>query len=494
METLSNFIGIANGYLWSNGMLILCFGAGLIFTIMMGVPQIRMIPEMVKLLFNGKASEEGLSSFQAFTLAIAGRVGVGNIAGVATAVCMGGPGAIFWMWMVAIIGSATSFVECSLSQLHKVKVNGEYRGGWFYYIGDRFKGLGAFAAVLFAITMPFTQTSLHANNIAAACNNAFGVPKIAVGIFIAVLLGLIVFGGVKRIGRAAEMIVPVMATVYILVALLIIFLNIEKVPTAFALIVEGAFGKSQIIGATMGSAIIWGTKRAIFSSETGLTTATASAAAANVSHPAKQGLVQAFSIYIDTLFVCTATGLMLVVSGAFNVQGADGELIYMGLGSAIEAGPVWVADAINTVLPIGAPFIAIAIFFFGFTSIMNHNYSTVSAVSYFFKDGKMPKWVEYGVDVLFLAGAVLGTAVSTLQFSWDLGDMFLGACTWINYIFLLLSAGVAAKLLKDYETQKKQGLDPLFNPDKFEGMGGFKFDMSLWKSIRDRFKTGELKN
>lgn len=494
MEALYGFIGTMNSYLWSNGMLILCFGTGLIFTVLMGVPQIRMIPEMVKLLFNGKASEEGLSSFQAFTLAIAGRVGVGNIAGVATAVCMGGPGAIFWMWMVAIIGSATTFVECSLSQLHKTTVNGEYRGGWFYYIGNSFKGLGAFTAALFAVTMPLTQTSLHANNIAAACNNAFGIPKIAVGIIIAILLGLIVFGGAKRIGHAAETIVPVMATAYILVALIVIVVNFSKVPAAFGLIVSSAFGKSQLIGATMGSAIIWGTKRAIFSSETGLTTATPSAASANVSHPAKQGLVQSFSIYIDTLFVCTATGLMLVVSGAFNVQGADGKLIYMGLGDAIEAGPVWVSNAINTVMPIGAPFIAIAIFFFGFTSIMNHNYSTVSAISWFFKEGKMPKWAEYGIDILFLFGAVVGTAVTTLQLSWDIGDMFLGACTWINYIFLLMSAGVAAKLLKDYESQKKQGIEPVFDPDKFEGQKGFNFDINLWRTIRDRFNSGELKN
>ena len=494
MEVLTSLIGTANGYLWSNAMLILCFGSGLVFTIMMKVPQIRMIPEMVKLLFNGQSSNEGLSSFQAFTLAIAGRVGVGNIAGVATAVCMGGPGAIFWMWMVALIGSATSFVECSLSQLHKSTVNGEYRGGWFYYIGHKWGWLGAFTAALFAITMPLTQTSLHANNIAAAAANAFGVPKIAVGILIAVLLALIVFGGAKRIGHAAEMIVPVMATVYILVALLVIFLNADKIPSAFAMIVSSAFGKNQVIGAAMGSAMIWGTKRAIFSSETGMTTATPSAASANVSHPAKQGLVQAFSIYIDTLFVCTATGLMLVVSGMFNVQGADGQLIYTGLSDAIEAGPVWVSEAINTVLPIGAPFIAIAIFFFGFTSIMNHNYSTVSAISYFFKDGKMPKWAEYGIDVLFLIGAVFGTTVSTLQLSWDIGDMFLGACTWINYLFLLLSGGVAAKLLKDYETQKKAGKDPVFDPDQFAGESGFDFDMSLWRSIRDRFNSGELKN
>ena len=211
-----------------------------------------------------------LSSFQAFALAIAGRVGVGNIAGVATAVCMGGPGAIFWMWVIAIVGSATSFVECSLSQLHKRTINGEYRGDWMYYIGDHYKAIGTFAAVLFSVTMPFTQSSLHTNAISSAMHSAFGIPKIAVGIVVAAILALIVFGGAKRIGRVAELVVPFMSIGYILVSLIIILAHASEVPEGFRAIFTGAFGQDQVIGAAMGLAMIWGTKRAIFSSETGL--------------------------------------------------------------------------------------------------------------------------------------------------------------------------------------------------------------------------------
>ena len=487
------FISTLNNYIWSMPQIVLLLGTGLLFTLTMKFAQIRMIPTMLKLLFSGKKSEHGLSSFQAFTLAIAGRVGVGNIAGVATAVCMGGPGAIFWMWVIAIVGSITTFVECSLSQLHKKVINDEYRGGWMYYCGDRFKFLGVFTAVLFAITMPFTQSSLHSNNIAVAMSNAFHVPKLAVGIAIAIILAAVIFGGAKRIGRVAELVVPVMAVGYIAVALIVIFAHLSEVPQAFVAIVKGAFGADQAIGAAMGSAMIWGTKRALFSSETGLTTATPSAASAEVSHPAKQGLVQTFSIYIDTLFVCTATGLMLVVSGCYNVQDESGHLLFTGLGKAIEAGPVWVSKAMETVMPWGSQFVAIAIFFFGFTSIMNHNYSTVSAVMYFFQKKTFPKWLEYIIHMCFIGGVILGSTMS-LDASWLLGDLFLGTASWINYIFLLASAGVAIKLLKDFEEQRRQGLEPIFDPDKFKGVKGFDFDMSSWRTIRDKYKSGELKN
>ena len=296
MEALWNVIGKINTALWSNPMLFLALGSGLIFTICLRFVQVRKLKTMVGLLFNGKASDHGLSSFQAFTLAIAGRVGTGNIVGVATAICAGGPGALFWMWMIAIVGSATTFVECTLSQLHKKKIDGEYKGGWVYYIGDKWKVIGGICSVLFIATLAFTQTLVHSNAMSTALTNAFGIPPIVCGIVIAVILGAIVFGGVKVIARVAEIVVPVMSVIYVLVALVILAVNYQNIPAAFALIFKSAFGADQIIGAAMGSAMIWGTKRAIFSSETGMATATPSAASAEVSHPAKQGLVQAFSV------------------------------------------------------------------------------------------------------------------------------------------------------------------------------------------------------
>lgn len=495
MDAFWTLIGKANTALWANPMLILALGTGIILTVAMKVPQIRMIPTMVKLLFNGKASDSGLSSFQAFTLAIAGRVGTGNIAGVATAVCMGGPGAIFWMWIIAIVGSATTFVECSMSQLHKKKIDGEYKGGWVFYIGDKFKILGAIAAILFIATLAFTQTGVHSNTISSAIANGFGVPKYVGGILIAIMLSLIVFGGAKRIGKAAELIVPFMSGIYIVAALVVLAFNYNAIPGAFATIFKGAFGADQVIGAAMGSAMIWGTKRAIFSSETGMATSTPSAASAEVSHPAKQGLVQAFSIYIDTLFVCTATGLMLVVTGSYNVLDADGNMLHMGLGKAIEAGPIWVQTALDTVLPFGSEFVAFAMFFFGFTTILNQTYSSAVSVGYFFqKQGTQPKLLTYAVYGVFIIGAIYGSFIPAAN-AWSLGDTGLGIIVWVNYLFLLGSMGVGFKLLKDFEEQKKSGIDPVFDPDKFANEKGFKhFDLGIWREIRDKYKNGELKS
>lgn len=494
MEALWNVIGKINTALWSNPMLFLALGSGLIFTICLRFVQVRKLKTMVGLLFNGKASENGLSSFQAFTLAIAGRVGTGNIVGVATAICAGGPGALFWMWMIAIVGSATTFVECTLSQLHKKKINGEYKGGWVYYIGDKWKVVGAICSVLFIATLAFTQTLVHSNAMSTALTNAFGIPPIVCGIGIAVVLGVIVFGGVKVIARVAEIVVPFMSVIYILVALVILAVNYQAIPAAFSLIFKSAFGADQIIGAAMGSAMIWGTKRAIFSSETGMATATPSAASAEVSHPAKQGLVQAFSVYIDTLFVCTATGLMLIITGCYSVQGADGSFLFTGMGT-VGADATWVQAAVNTILPFGSQFVAVALFFFAFTTILNQCYSTASSVSYFFLGkGHEPAWVTKVCYGVFCLAAVYGSVIAANR-AWDLGDTGLGLIVWINYLFLLLSMPVAIKLLRDFESQQKQGLYPVFDPDKFKGVKGFEgVDMDLWRDIRDKFKSGELKN
>lgn len=494
MEALWNVIGKINTALWSNPMLFLALGSGLIFTIALRFVQVRKLKSMVGLLFSGKASENGLSSFQAFTLAIAGRVGTGNIVGVATAICAGGPGALFWMWMIAIVGSATTFVECTLSQLHKKKVNGEYKGGWVYYIGDKWKAIGAICSVLFIATLAFTQTLVHSNAMSTALTNAFGVPPLVCGIVIAVALAAIVFGGVKVIGRVAEIVVPIMSVIYILVALIILAVNYQAIPAAFSLIFKSAFGADQIIGAAMGSAMIWGTKRAIFSSETGMATSTPSAASAEVSHPAKQGLVQAFSVYIDTLFVCTATGLMLIITGCYSVQGADGSFLFTGMGT-VGADATWVQAAVNTLLPFGSQFVAIALFFFAFTTILNQCYSTASSVSYFFVGkGREPAWVTKVCYGVFCLAAVYGSVIAANR-AWDLGDTGLGLIVWINYLFLLLSMPVAVKLLRDFERQQKLGVDPVFDPDDFKGVKGFDhFDLSVWSEIRDKFKSGQLKN
>ncbi len=257
---LGNLANTLNNYIWAMPLIYVCLGGGLIFTIALRFVQVRHIKDMVGLLFNGKKSETGLSSFQAFCMAIAGRVGTGNIAGVATAIFYGGPGALFWMWMVAILGAATTFIECTMAQLFKEKVNGQYRGGATYYISRFFKSdaLGYIFAVIAMISLALTQTGIHSNTIAESVVVAFGIPKWITGLVIAAALALIIFGGVKRIGAVAEKVVPFMAGIYIIVALIVLFLNISELPAVFKLVFTSAFGKDQVIGAAFGSAIIWG--------------------------------------------------------------------------------------------------------------------------------------------------------------------------------------------------------------------------------------------
>ena len=489
---LGNLADTLNGYIWAMPLIYLCLGGGLVFTIVLRAVQIRHLGDMGRLLFNGQKSDSGLSSFQAFCMAIAGRVGTGNIAGVATAIFYGGPGALFWMWVVAILGAATTFIECTMAQLFKEKVNNQYRGGATYYISRFFKSdvLGYIFAMVAMISLALTQTGIHSNTIAESVVAAFGIPKWVTGLVICIGLALIIFGGVKRIGAVAEKVVPVMATLYIIVALIILVLNASQIPAVFKLIFTSAFGKDQIIGAAFGSAVIWGTKRAVFSSETGMSTATQAAATAEVSHPVKQGLVQSFSVYIDTLFVCTATGIMLLMTGCYNVTDGNGGLLAQNISDAIPAGAPWAQLALETRFSWGGAFIALAMCFFGFTTIMNNYYSSETHLAFFWRKKKegMPKWAFTLIRLIVIAFTFIGAVISTGTI-WNWSDTTLGLMTWMNMISLVCMLPLAVKLLKDFEAQEKEGKDPIFDPDKFNIPG-----TELWREIRDKFKAGELKD
>lgn len=386
------------------------------------------------------------------------------------------------MWVVAILGAGITFIEGTVSQLYKEEIDGEYRGGAPFYIrkGLGLKKLAAFFSVFFILTMILTQTGLHANTMAAAAHEAFGFPTWSVGIFIIALLGVVIIGGAKRIASFAEKVVPFMAGAYILAAVLIIVLNIGRLPSVLALIFTSAFGKDQIIGATMGSAMIWGTKRAVFSSDAGLSTASPAAGGAEASHPVKQGMVQSFSIYIDTLFVCTATGLMMLMTNCFNVLDASGNFLVNNLG-AVDAGPVWVQTAMNSQFAkVGGIFIAIEMFIFGFTTILNLYYGSETNLALFFIGKDQPKSVNTILRVVYLAFTFIGTALSTTDV-WNLGDACLGVLLWINMITLCFLAKPVVKLLRDYEAQKKEGKDPVFDPEKFNLP-----NTEMWLKIRDR--------
>lgn len=300
-----------NDIVWSEALVILCLGTGLFFSFRLKFPQVRLFKEMIRLLFGTKKSKEGISSFQAFTLAISGRIGTGNIAGVATAIAMGGPGAVFWMWTIAFLGSASAIIEATLAQTYKEVSKGEFRGGPAYYIlkGLKTKPFAVLFALATIISCGFLLPSVQSNSIALAVEKAFNVDTVYTAVGVCLLLALIIIGGVKRISSVAEVVVPFMAISYIVMAMIIIGLNIDKVPEMFSLILSSAFGADATFGGIVGSAISWGVQRGIYSNEAGQGTAPHAAAAAEVSHPYKQGLVQGFSVYVDTLFVCTALRL-----------------------------------------------------------------------------------------------------------------------------------------------------------------------------------------
>lgn len=418
---------------------------------------------MLRLLFDGKSSDKGVSSFQAFAIAISGRIGTGNIAGVATAIAMDGPGAVFWMWVIAFLGSASAFVEATLGQVYKQVINGQYRGGPAYYIE---KGLGIkWYAILFAIATVLSTAiflpGVQSNSIALSMQNAFDVPVAYTGAGIVILLGLIIFGGVKRIGKVAEIVVPFMTGGYILMAIVIMILNLSEIPSVFSLIVRSAFDLEPAFGGIFGMAVAWGVKRGIYSNEAGQGTAP-HAAAAEVSYPAKQGLVQAFSVYVDTLFVCTATAFMILFTGKYNVASPSGGFLVENIPGA-KIGAEYTQLAIAHHFPsLGAGFVAVSLLFFAFTTIMAYYYIAETNLSYLNKGGN--KWLLNALRVLLLFAAFYGT-VKTAEAAWTLGDIGVGLMAWLNIIAIILLRKPALKVLKDYEKQRKAGKDPVFKAE-----------------------------
>ncbi len=466
MIVLENVVSFLNDLLWSPVMIYFCLGVGLLFSIITRFLQVRHFKDMIKLMFQGKSSDAGVSSFQALSIALSGRVGTGNIAGTATAIAFGGPGAVFWMWMIAFIGASSAFIESTLAQIYKVKQDGQYRGGPAYYIE---KGIGwKWYAVLFAISsiiaVGLLMPGIQSNSIATGLNNAFGLSPTLTGILLVALLGAIIFGGVKRIATVAQYVVPFMALAYILLALVIVAANITQLPAVFALIVKSALGFDSAFGGILGMAISWGVKRGIYSNEAGQGTGPHAAAAAEVSHPAKQGLVQAFSVYIDTLLVCSATAFMILFTGMYNTVGKDGGFIVENV-KGVNPGPGYTQAAIETILPgFGASFVAIALFFFAFTTIMAYYYIAETNVAYLMR-GKNSTWLMTGLKIMLLIATFYG-AVKTADLAWALGDVGLGVMVWLNLIAILILAKPALQALKDYEDQKAKGLDPVFDPMK----------------------------
>lgn len=476
---MENLVNQLNAIIWSPVLVGLLLGAGLFFTIATRGVQVRLFREMIRLLFSGKSSETGISSFQALAVSLSGRVGTGNIAGVAAAIGFGGPGAVFWMWVVALLGASTAYVESALGQIYKEREGGQYRGGPAYYIE---KAMGQkWYAWIFAITTIFAcgvlLPGVQSNAISSAAEVALGTgalvqsdfgeigtTKLATAIGVLMMLGFIIFGGVKRIASFTQVVVPFMALAYIITACAIVALNISQLPGILMLILSDAFTPMAGIGAAIG----WGVKRGIYSNEAGQGTGPHAAAAAEVAHPAQQGLVQAFSVYIDTLFVCTATALMILITGAYNVHGEVGFLVQNLPASVETSGPGFTQYALDSMLPgVGKPFVAVALFFFAFTTLLAYYYIAETNVAYLRRTIKIP-----GALValkIVLMSAVFYGAVRTADLAWALGDLAVGLMAWLNIIALLIlffMGKPAMKALKDYERQRKAGVEQhTFDPD-----------------------------
>ena len=478
MQSVLDFL---NGIIWSPALIYLCLAAGLFYSVITRFVQVRLIKEMWRLLMNNKGSKEGISSFQALAVSLSGRVGTGNIAGVAAAIGFGGPGAVFWMWVVAFLGAATAYTESTLAQIYKENDGGQYRGGPAYYL-EKVTGQKWYA-VLFAIATIIAcgvmLPGVQSNSIGNAVELAFGAgsmvdtgigvissTKIMTAIAVVAVLGFIIFGGVKRIARFTEVIVPFMAFAYIVIACVIIVLNFDQVPVVIGMILGDAFTPMAGIGAAIG----WGVKRGVYSNEAGQGTGPHAAAAAEVDHPAQQGLVQAFSVYIDTLFVCSATAFMILITGAYNVHGVGDIMLVQNIAADIAANsPAYTQMAVESVLPgVGKPFIALALFFFSFTTILAYYYIAETNVAYIHRTVKVP-----GLTFLLKIALMVATFYGTLKaanLAWAMGDVGVGLMAWLNIVGIIaifFMGRPAIKALKDYEAQRKAKVDKYtFDPKK----------------------------
>lgn len=497
---LESIVGWLNEIVWSKPLVFGLLITGIAFSLITRFLQLRHFKEMIRLMFQGEKSPTGISSFQAIALSLAGRVGTGNIVGVSTAIFIGGPGAVFWMWATAFLGAGTAFIESTLGQIYKKEEDGEYRGGPAYYIERGIKGqfgkiYGLIFAIVTIISVGLLLPGVQSNAIASSMQNAFGIPPWVVASVLIVILALIIFGGVKSIAKVATAVVPFMAIIYIVMALIIIILNIEQIPGLFALIFKSAFGMEAAFGGIFGAMIEIGVKRGLYSNEAGQGTGPHAAAAAEVSHPAKQGLVQAFSVYVDTLFVCTATALIILISGTYNttngqtaangmphlikdggiyVQSADGGKDYSGTAMYAQAG---IDKALQgstyhfdpNFSGFGSYFIAIALFFFAFTTILAYYYIAETNVSFMTnRIAKKQNKLWRNVTRVVLIAATAYGAIKTADVAWAMGDLGVGMMAWLNLIAIWILFKPALNALHDFEKHKKQygsGKTAIYRPD-----------------------------
>ena len=477
MEFLHGIINDINSFLWTYIIIIALIGSGVIFTLRTKFVQLRMLKEMFKLIFStagAKTEGKEISGFQAFCVSTASRVGVGNIAGVAIAIVTGGPGAVFWMWLIAFIGCATGFVESTLAQIYKLpREGGLFHGGPAYYIKNALHqpNIAKLFAVLLSVTFGWIYVSVQANTITQSVETAFGIDKTITAFVVAILAGIVIFGGANRVAKFTEMLVPIMAGIYLLSALFIVVINLDQVPAMFALIIHDAFEPQAAVGGGFGAVFMTGVRRGLFSNEAGEGSVPNAAATASGKHPARQGLIQSFGVYVDTFFVCSATAFSVLLTGEYQI---GGELTGVAL----------VQHSLSTVYGTYAPHVLSAIvFLFAFSSIVGNYYYGEVNIAFFEGDetGALSSALAKNAINIFRAGVVamvLFGSFAELSFVWDSADLFMGFLCLTNLYAIARLGKYSFIALEDYISQKKRGIDePVFDkkiiPDQ-EGIHAWK--------------------
>lgn len=475
---LYDLVDSINSILWNYVVIILLIGSGIFYTVRTKFVQVRMLKEMFKLTLGSvgaKTTGKEVSGFQAFCVSTASRVGVGNIAGVAIAIVTGGPGAVFWMWVIAFIGCATGFVESTLAQIYKLpKGEGQFHGGPAYFIKNALHqpNVAKLFAVLISVTFGLIYNSVQANTIAQSVETAFGIGVTTTAAFVAVLTGLVIFGGVTRIAKFTEMLVPTMAGLYLLSAFIIVLLNIDKVPAMFAMIFHDAFSPQAAVGGGFGTVFMTGVRRGLFSNEAGEGSVPNAAATASGKHPARQGLIQSFGVYVDTWFVCSATAFSVLLNEQYTI---GGEL------TGVSLVQISFANIYGSYAP---HVLALIVFLFAFSSIVGNYYYGEVNIAFFEGDesGALPSVIAKNAMNIFRVGVVVMVifgSMMEMNFIWNCADLFMGLLCVTNLYAIARLGKYSFIVLEDYISQKNHGIDePVFDKNIMPNQDGIK----AWKN------------
>jgi len=465
-------LSLTTEFLWSNVLVIVLISIGLAFTIGSRFVQFRYFTEMFRVLGQALHHQPGhVSSFQALALSVAGRVGAGNIAGVAVAITLGGPGAIFWMWVIGLLGMSTSFFECTLAQVFKnAEPDGTYRGGPAYYMtrGARSRPLAVLYSVLLLVTFGMAFVALQSFTASSSLKDAFGIPVHWSGLAMTAVVAFTIFGGVKRIASVTEIVVPLMAVSYILVAVVVVALNLDRVPHALEIIFTGAFGLDPAIGGGIGAAITMGARRGLFSNEAGLGSGPNVAAVAWVPHPVNQGIVQMLSVFIDTVIICSATAFIIIISDVY-VPGGE---------NAVDGVVMTQAALADHVGNWGRVFVSFSLMLFAFSSILYNYYLGENSLNFFSEENRL---LFNGFRVMILALTLWGS-MQDLTTIFAFADLTMALVALTNIAALVLIAHVGLRVMNDYEHQRRAGAVPVFEPANFPDLD---IDADAWRDAAE---------